>query len=93
MRRPPQRLDPLPPHGELLHLSSNGHWEFVHQPDVTRDLEVRDFTFAEGTDIRFAGSGTLFQPQPGTQFLAETIVRHAEHPGGEGRAPAPPTDR
>src|SRR5258708_31882828 len=57
-------------HFELLHLARDRHRELGGEPDVPRDLVVRDLALAVLPDLLSAQLLARAQPDPGAQFLA-----------------------
>src|SRR6185437_4957639 len=66
------------PHLELLPLTCDGHREVATEPDIARDLEVRDLALAVRPDRVLGELLTWPQLDPGTQLLAVLLIRHAD---------------
>src|SRR5215472_6587699 len=66
-------------HLELLHLSGHGQREIAGDPQIARDLVVRDLSGAELPQLLEAQLGAWAELHPRTQFLAVPGVGHPDH--------------
>src|ERR1035441_10706930 len=65
-------------HQELLNLLRHRHGEAVHEPDVLRDFEVRDFPLAERLDFFRGGVLAGFELYPRQHGFAQAGVGDAD---------------
>src|SRR5258705_1920998 len=67
-------------HLDLADLAGDCHREFLDDVDVARDLVVGQLSVRELADgIRVERTSSRLHPDPGTDFLAVPLVRHADH--------------
>src|SRR6266571_1222425 len=66
-------------HLVLLHLAGDGHRELAGEPQVTRDLVVRDLAGAELAHLLQGQRLARAQLHPGAQLLAVLGVGHPDH--------------
>src|SRR5882672_2988542 len=78
-RRAREFLDHRLTHRKLLDLAGHSGREALHEPDMARDLVVRDPILAEPAETLLVESGPGLRNDPGTEFFAIPCVRYAEN--------------
>ena len=74
-----QLLDTDLAHPEFLNLAGYGHWELLHELEVTRRLEVRDALFAPRLQFLLGGAVARVEFDPGDNLFAITRAWNADH--------------
>ena len=66
-------------HYEFLWLARDGYRQFILDADTARDFVVGDLAVAECPNFLLGCHLAIMQDDPGSQFLAEFLVRNAEY--------------
>ena len=65
-------------HDKLLYFPGDSCWELGYKCDVSRDLEMGNFTLAKLSDLCLCQATARVQFHPDTQLLSHPFIRHSK---------------